>query len=57
METPALGKGEVMCAGDVHCASRRALGIRLSRPSLLVCVPDGQLQRWEVRVMQGVGGA
>lgn len=30
METPALGKGEVMCAGGTHSASRRVLGIRLS---------------------------
>lgn len=60
METPALGKGEVMCAGDIHSASGRVLGVRLSPlddPHLLLCVQDGQLQRWEVRVMQGVRGA
>ena len=30
METPALGKGEVMCAGDIHSASGRVLEVRLS---------------------------
>ena len=55
METPALGKGEVMYAGDIHSASRRALGIRLSpldEPlSARLC------SRWPVTKMGSEGDA
>lgn len=59
METPALGKGEVMCRWHTLCFQKSPgdQAVSLDDPlSASFCVQDGQLQRWEVRVMQGVGG-